>query len=95
MTLKEMIEALVERGYSQYSIAAESKTTQTTVFRAAHGADIRYVSGRAIERFYDRVVNGVNDPAQKIPEVDRRSNVDRRQGDRREAERRQGDRRSA
>ncbi|GAA0567642.1 hypothetical protein ACFQH5_15800 [Halomonas salifodinae] len=56
MQLKDMVQALLESGFSQASIAQACDTTQPTIWRAAQGADIRYSTGREIERLYRRVI---------------------------------------
>ncbi|MBY5942801.1 MAG: hypothetical protein Unbinned4052contig1001_43 [Prokaryotic dsDNA virus sp.] len=55
MQLKDMVEALLESGHSQASIAQACGTNQPTIWRAAQGVDIRYSTGREIERLYRRV----------------------------------------
>lgn len=54
MTIKTMIEGLIERGYSQGSIADAVGTTQPTIHRALNGSDVRYTTGKAIESLYAR-----------------------------------------
>lgn len=56
MTIQEMIEALVVRGWTQQSIAEAAVTTQPTIHRAAKGASVRYETGKAIERLYESAV---------------------------------------
>jgi transcriptional regulator with XRE-family HTH domain len=53
MTIQEMLAELLEAGLSQRVIAERVGTTQPTINRAAKGADVRYVTGKAIERLYD------------------------------------------
>lgn len=55
MTIQEMLAELLEGGFSQRVIAERVGTTQPTINRAAKGADVRYVTGKAIERFYNEV----------------------------------------
>lgn len=52
MTIQEMLAELLEAGLSQRVIAERVGTTQPTINRAAKGADVRYVTGKAIERLY-------------------------------------------
>jgi predicted transcriptional regulator len=92
MTIKNMIEELIELGYSQGSIADAVGTTQPTIHRALNGSDIRYTTGKAIESLYaKRVAEGA---VVLIPAQERRDG-DRRQAERREQERREQDRRGA
>lgn len=88
MTVKNMIEELMELGYSQGSIADAVGTTQPTIHRALNGADIRYTTGKAIESLYaQRVRRRPELPVQERRDGDRRHS-DRREGERREADRR-------
>ncbi|QEU31286.1 hypothetical protein FOB45_14310 [Pseudomonas luteola] len=52
MTVKEMLEELAKRGFSQNAIAIRAGTTQPTIHRASKGADVRYETGKAIELIY-------------------------------------------
>ncbi|MCY1464424.1 hypothetical protein D9M71_824440 [compost metagenome] len=52
MTIQEMLAELLEAGLSQRVIAERVGTTQPTINRAAKGADVRYVTGKAIECLY-------------------------------------------
>lgn len=52
MTIQEMLAVLLRSGLSQRVIAERVGTTQPTINRAAKGADVRYVTGKAIERLY-------------------------------------------
>ena len=63
MNLQMMISALIERGWSQHSIAEKIGTTQPTIHRAAKGADVRYETGKSIERLFESVVGSVDKPA--------------------------------
>ena len=49
-----MLAELLRSGLSQRVIAERVGTTQPTINRAAKGADVRYVTGKAIERLYSR-----------------------------------------
>lgn len=53
MTIQEMLKQLLGLGYSQRAIADRIGTTQPTINRAAKGADVRYETGKAIERLYE------------------------------------------
>lgn len=89
MTIKNMIEELMELGLSQGSIADAVGTTQPTIHRALNGADIRYTTGKAIESLYAHRV------ALRVEAVTReRRDGDCRQGERREQDRRDSDRRA-
>lgn len=55
MTIQQMIDALIARGWTQQSIADAVNTTQPTIHRAAKGASVRYETGKAIERLYESV----------------------------------------
>jgi predicted XRE-type DNA-binding protein len=52
MTIQEMLAELLRSGLSQRVIADRVGTTQPTINRAAKGADVRYVTGKAIECLY-------------------------------------------
>jgi predicted XRE-type DNA-binding protein len=52
MTIQEMLAELLRSGLSQRVIADRVGTTQPTINRAARGADVRYVTGKAIECLY-------------------------------------------
>lgn len=58
MTIKNMIEGLIELGYTQGSIAEAVGATQPTIHRALNGSDIRYTTGKAIETLYAQKVGG-------------------------------------
>lgn len=55
MQLKDMVSVLLDSGFSQASLAQACGTTQPTIWRAARGVDIRYSTGKEIERLYRRV----------------------------------------
>ena len=55
MSIQEMISALVDKGWSQHSIAEKIGTTQPTIHRASKGSDVRYELGKAIERLHSEV----------------------------------------
>jgi len=52
MTIQQMLEELIGLGFSQRGIADHVGTTQPTIYRATKGADIRYETGKAIERMH-------------------------------------------
>lgn len=54
MTIQKMLNVLLGLGFSQRAIAERVGTTQPTIFRAAKGADIRYETGKAIERLFEQ-----------------------------------------
>ena len=54
MTIQEMLAELLRSGLSQRVIADRVGTTQPTINRAAKGADVRYVTGKAIESLYTK-----------------------------------------
>lgn len=56
MTIRQMIEALLATGLTQQAIADAAETTQPTIHRAARGASVRYETGKAIERLYERSI---------------------------------------
>lgn len=56
MTLQDMVIALIDTGLSQASIAQACHTSQPVVWRASKGIDIRYSTGKEIERFYKNVM---------------------------------------
>ena len=55
MTIQEMLAELLRSGLSQRVIAERVGTTQPTINRAAKGADVRYITGKAIEGLYMQV----------------------------------------
>lgn len=59
MTIQEMLQKLIELGFSQRAIAKRVGVTQPTIYRATQGAAVRYEVGKAIELFYEEQVNGV------------------------------------
>lgn len=58
MSIQEMLQQLIERGFSQRAIAKRVGVTQPTIYRATQGAAVRYEIGKAIELFYEEQVNG-------------------------------------
>jgi predicted transcriptional regulator len=58
MTIQKMLNVLLGLGFSQRAIADEVGTTQPTIYRATKGADVRYETGKAIERFYEQEKDG-------------------------------------
>ncbi|MFL1584537.1 hypothetical protein NKZ05_08545 [Stutzerimonas stutzeri] len=58
MSIKNMIEGLLELGYTQGSIAEAVGATQPTIHRALNGSDIRYTTGKAIESLYAQEIHG-------------------------------------
>ncbi|ORL62404.1 helix-turn-helix domain-containing protein [Pseudomonas putida] len=58
MTIQEMLQKLIEQGFSQRAIAKRVGVTQPTIYRATQGAAVRYEVGKAIELFYEEQVNG-------------------------------------
>lgn len=53
MTIQQMLQALIELGFSQRAIADRVGTTQPTIYRATKGAAVRYEVGKAIELLYE------------------------------------------
>lgn len=53
MTIQEMLQKLIEFGFSQRAIADRVGVTQPTIYRATKGAAVRYEVGKAIEVFYE------------------------------------------
>lgn len=53
MTIQEMLQKLVDLGFSQRAIADRVGVTQPTIYRATKGAAVRYEVGKAIELFYE------------------------------------------
>ncbi|WP_138410759.1 helix-turn-helix domain-containing protein [Stutzerimonas nosocomialis] len=92
MTIKKMIEDLLELGYSQGSLADAVGTTQPTIHRALNGSDIRYSLGKAIESLHAQRL--AEEAGAVLVGEDRREG-DRRQGERRERDRREQERRGA
>jgi len=54
MTIEKILAELLRTGLSQRGIAERVGTTQPTINRAAKGADVRYVTGKAIECLYSQ-----------------------------------------
>lgn len=76
-----MLASLIDAGMTQQAIADEIGVTQSTVFRALNGTELRYCSGKALERLYlARVALD--------PEGEERRRIERRAAERRQAERR-------
>lgn len=67
MSIQEMLQKLIERGFSQRAIAERVGVTQPTIYRATKGAAIRYEAGKAIERFYEEQMG---QPAEGSPKKD-------------------------
>lgn len=53
MTIQEMLQKLIQLGFSQRAIADRVGVTQPTIYRATKGAAVRYEVGKAIELFYE------------------------------------------
>lgn len=53
MTIQEMLQKLIDLGFSQRAIADRVGVTQPTIYRATKGAAVRYEVGKAIEVFYE------------------------------------------
>lgn len=53
MTIQEMLQNLIELGFSQRAIADRVGVTQPTIYRATKGAAVRYEVGKAIELFLE------------------------------------------
>ena len=53
MTIQEMLQRLIDLGFSQRAIADRVGVTQPTIYRATKGAAVRYEVGKAIELFYE------------------------------------------
>lgn len=66
MTIKKMIERLIELGYTQGGIADAVGATQPTIHRALNGADIRYTTGKAIEFLYKQKLLERSDQPEEI-----------------------------
>lgn len=49
MTVQEMLNRLFQLGLSQTEVAEKCGTTQPTISRAANGASVSYIIGKAIE----------------------------------------------
>ncbi|UVJ45523.1 hypothetical protein NVV94_08195 [Pseudomonas sp. LS1212] len=56
MTIQEMLQKLIELGFSQRAIADRVGTTQPTIYRATKGAAVRYEVGKAIELLYEEQI---------------------------------------
>lgn len=76
--ITEMLGALIEAGMTQQAIADEIGVTQSTVFRALNGTELRYCSGKALERLY----------LERGAQEQERRRKERRATERRQAERR-------
>lgn len=53
MTIQEMLQHLIDLGFSQRAIADRVGVTQPTIYRATKGAAVRYEVGKAIELFLE------------------------------------------
>jgi len=58
MTIQEMLQKLIDLGFSQRAIADRVGVTQPTIYRATKGAAVRYEVGKAIELFYEEQKKG-------------------------------------
>ena len=56
MDIKMMIQALLDSGMSQRSLADEVGVTQPTIHRSLNGAEVRYSVGLKIEALYKELV---------------------------------------
>lgn len=56
MTIQEMLQKLIELGFSQRAIAERVGVSQPTIYRATKGAAIRYEAGRAIQLLYEEQI---------------------------------------
>ncbi len=56
MTVQEMLKELCAAGVSQAQVATKVGSTQPTICRAAHGADVRYALGKAIEELHRKTL---------------------------------------
>lgn len=52
MTLQDMIVALLDSGFSQHSLAEAVGVSQPTIFKASKGRELKYTTGKKIERLY-------------------------------------------
>ncbi|MBK3797518.1 hypothetical protein GFK99_21945 [Pseudomonas stutzeri] len=84
-SITEMLRDLIAAGMTQQGIAEAIGVTQPTVFRALNGAELRYGSGKELEKLY--LAKGTGE--QRDPD-----GTDRRHAERRKAERRQAERRA-
>lgn len=60
MTVQQMLQKLIELGFSQRAIAERVGVSQPTIYRATQGAAIRYEAGRAIELLYKEQIKFVD-----------------------------------
>ncbi|MNJ23435.1 hypothetical protein D3C77_178210 [compost metagenome] len=60
MTVQQMLQKLIELGFSQRAIAERVGVSQPTIYRATQGAAIRYEAGRAIELLYKEQIKLVD-----------------------------------
>ncbi|MFV2944257.1 helix-turn-helix domain-containing protein [Pseudomonas japonica] len=65
MSIKEMLKALIEKGFSQRAIADRVGVTQPTIYRATKGAAVRYEVGKAIEVFYEEEIKAAESGLRK------------------------------
>ncbi|WP_095153970.1 helix-turn-helix domain-containing protein [Pseudomonas sp. Irchel 3E13] len=65
MSIKEMLKALIEKGFSQRAIADRVGVTQPTIYRATKGAAVRYEVGKAIEVFYEEEIKAAESDLRK------------------------------
>lgn len=65
MSIKEMLKALIEKGFSQRAIADRVGVTQPTIYRATQGAAVRYEVGKAIEVFYEEEIKAADSDLRK------------------------------
>ena len=56
MTIQQMLQKLIELGFSQRAIAERVGVSQPTIYRATKGAAVRYEVGKAIELLYEEQI---------------------------------------
>ncbi|UWS68406.1 hypothetical protein [Pseudomonas mosselii] len=61
MTIQQMLQQLIDLGFSQRAIAERVGTTQPTIYRATRGAAVRYEVGKAIELFCEEQMQMAKD----------------------------------
>ena len=80
-----MLTALIDAGMTQAAIAEAIGVTQPTVFRALNGAELRYCSGKELEKLFLAKAAAAD---QRDPDGSERRCSERRKAERRQAERR-------
>ncbi|WP_374979033.1 helix-turn-helix domain-containing protein [Pseudomonas solani] len=62
MTAKELLNALISKGFLQREIAKEVGVSQPTIHRALRGSSVSYETGKALERLLESLEQDPGNP---------------------------------